>query len=110
MLSLHGGLLIWEWVAAYRVLSDLDEAELKADDFVALATTAYLLGRRNDTVQALQRAYQAHLDEGDVPAAARTACWLPPPCGRAARSRSAADGWPARSEEHTSELQSLMRT
>ena len=65
-----------EWVAAYRALSDLDEAELKAADFVALATTAYLLGRRNDTVQALQRAYQAHLDEGDVPAAVRTAYWL----------------------------------
>lgn len=65
-----------EWVAAYRALSDLDEAELKAADFVALATTAYLLGRRNDTVQALQRAYQAHLDEGEVPAAVRTAYWL----------------------------------
>ena len=48
-----------EWVAAYRALSDLDDTELKADDFLALATTAYLLGRRNDCVHALQRAYQA---------------------------------------------------
>lgn len=29
-----------EWVAAYRVLSDLDNADLRADDFTALATTA----------------------------------------------------------------------
>ena len=39
-------------------------AELEAADFAALATTAYLLGRRNDCVQALQRAYQASLTAG----------------------------------------------
>lgn len=65
-----------EWVAAYRALSDLDDAELKADDFMALAATAHLLGRPNDTVQALQRAYQAFLEADDIPAAARAAYWL----------------------------------
>jgi DNA-binding CsgD family transcriptional regulator len=65
-----------EWVAAYRELSDLDEAELKAEDFAALATTAYLLGRRNDCVHALQRAYQASLHAGDRPAAVRAAYLL----------------------------------
>ena len=62
-----------EWVAAYRELSDLDDTALKAEDFVALATTAYLLGRRNDCIQALQRAYQASVQAGDRPGAVRAA-------------------------------------
>jgi DNA-binding NarL/FixJ family response regulator len=65
-----------EWVAAYQALSDLDAPQMRADDFSALATTAYLLGRRNDCVQALQRAFQAHLDAHDDLAAARSALWL----------------------------------
>ena len=65
-----------EWVAAYRALSDLDEAELEAADIAALATTAYLLGRRNDCVLALQRAYQASLDAADQQTAVRSAYWL----------------------------------
>lgn len=65
-----------EWVAAYRALSDLDSAGLRADDFTALATTAHLLGRHNDCVQALQRAFQANVDAGDEPAAARSALRL----------------------------------
>lgn len=65
-----------EWVEAYRALSDLDSAGLQAEDFTALATTAYLLGRHNDCVQALQRAFQAHVEAGDDAAAARSALWL----------------------------------
>jgi DNA-binding CsgD family transcriptional regulator len=65
-----------EWVTAYSALSDLDDAELAAEDFTALATTAYLLGRHNDCVQALQRAYQAHLRAGDRLGAVRAAFWL----------------------------------
>jgi hypothetical protein len=41
-----------------------------------LATAAYLVGRRNDCVQAMQRAYQGHLDAGDTLAAVRCAFWL----------------------------------
>jgi DNA-binding CsgD family transcriptional regulator len=65
-----------EWLDAYQALSGLDSADLRADDFTALATTAYLLGRHNDCVQALQRAFQANVDAGDPPAAARSALWL----------------------------------
>ena len=65
-----------EWVAAYRALTDLESDQLRADDFAALATTAYLLGRRNDCVQALQRAFQANVDAGHQAAAARSALWL----------------------------------
>ena len=35
-----------EWVSAYRTLSDLDESDLTAADFAALATTAYDVGSR----------------------------------------------------------------
>ena len=65
-----------EWLAAYRALSDLDQAHLQADDFAALAITAFLLGHRNDCVQALQRAYQAELEENDTLGAVRAAYWL----------------------------------
>ena len=65
-----------EWVSAYQALSGLADTELEPDDFVALATAAFLLGRTNDVVQALQRAYQAKLDLGDLPGAVRVAYWL----------------------------------
>ena len=65
-----------EWLAAYSGLSDVAQDELTPDDFVQLATAAYLTGRRNDCVQALQRAYQVHLDARDLLAAVRSACFL----------------------------------
>ena len=65
-----------EWLAAYGGLSDVAQDDLTAGDFARLATAAYLLGHRNDCVQALQRAYQLNLDAGDLPAAVRSAFWL----------------------------------
>lgn len=65
-----------DWVATYQRLSDLDSAALRGDDFARLAAAAYLTGRDNDCVQALQRAYQAHLDNGKPLAAVRCAFWL----------------------------------
>ncbi len=63
-----------EWMAAYDGLSDT--AGLAADDFTRLATAAYLCGRRNDCVAAMQRAYQAHVDAGEVAGAVRAASSL----------------------------------
>lgn len=65
-----------EWVAAYGSLSEADTGAMSADDFARLATTAFLLGRKNDCIQAMQRAYQSHLDAGDALAAAQCAFWL----------------------------------
>lgn len=65
-----------DWLAAYGGLSDAGTDQLTAEDFGRLATAAYLVGRRNDCVQALQRAYQMHLDTGAVLAAVRVAFWL----------------------------------
>ena len=61
------------WVAAYESLS---EVATDPDDFVRLGTAAYLVGRKNDCVQAMQRAYQGHIDAGDTLAAVRCGYWL----------------------------------
>lgn len=65
-----------DWVSAYDRFSDLDPSTLKADDFARLAMAAHLLGRHNDCIQALQRAYQVNLDAGKTLAAVRCAFWL----------------------------------
>ncbi len=93
-----------EWVAAFRALSDLDETELEAQDFAALATTAYLLGRRNDCVQALQRAHQASLGAGDRPAAVRAAYGLVVTLWQAGEL-AVGNGWLARAARILEELE-----
>jgi DNA-binding NarL/FixJ family response regulator len=65
-----------EWVTAYERLSEVDDAVLDAEDFARLSMTAFLLGRTNDCVQALQRAYQAHLGRDEVLPAVRCGFWL----------------------------------
>jgi DNA-binding CsgD family transcriptional regulator len=65
-----------EWVTAYSALSDLDGAVLDADDFARLSMMAFLRGRKNDCIQAMQRAYQEHLARGEVLPAVRCAFWL----------------------------------
>jgi DNA-binding CsgD family transcriptional regulator len=65
-----------DWLAAYGGLSEAGADALTADDFTRLATAAYLVGRRNDCVQALQRVYQLHVDAGAVLPAVRAAFWL----------------------------------
>jgi ATP/maltotriose-dependent transcriptional regulator MalT len=65
-----------EWVAAYDGLSAAAPGSLLADDFTALAFSAYLLGRYNDCVQALQRSHQVSHAAGDDLGAVRAACWL----------------------------------
>lgn len=65
-----------DWVAAYEGLSAAGNDALLAADFADLATAAFLAGRHNECVQALQRANQAHLHAGDRAAAVRSAFWL----------------------------------
>lgn len=63
-----------DWVAAYDGLVNADV--LLGDDFAILAEAAYLLGRRNDCIQALQRAHSTYIESGDTNAAVRSAFWL----------------------------------
>jgi DNA-binding CsgD family transcriptional regulator len=65
------------WAEAYEALAMAgSSAQLAADDLEQLATAAYLLGRLDDCWQALQRAHQAHLDNGAARPAARCLFWL----------------------------------
>jgi DNA-binding NarL/FixJ family response regulator len=65
------------WTDAHRSLSHADaQVPLGPDDLELLATAAYMLGRDDEQVRALERAHQAHLDAGDVLRAVRCAFWL----------------------------------
>ncbi|HEX6935259.1 MAG TPA: helix-turn-helix transcriptional regulator, partial [Actinomycetes bacterium] len=65
------------WADAYRLLSRVDPPEsLTGEDLELLAAAAYLVGEVADCRQALQRAHQAHLRNGDVHRAARCLFWV----------------------------------
>lgn len=98
-----------EWVAAYEALSGLDQtdrdaATMEGEDFVRLATAAYLTGRHNDCVQALQRAYQINLDADDGPGAVRCAFWLAMVLIDAGES-AVGGGWVARAQRLLEDVQ-----
>jgi DNA-binding NarL/FixJ family response regulator len=65
------------WAEAFESLSRVDRAvPLGPDELELLATSAYMLGRDDEHVRALERAHHAHLDAGDTPGAARSAYWI----------------------------------
>ncbi|HEU0248361.1 MAG TPA: LuxR C-terminal-related transcriptional regulator [Gaiellaceae bacterium] len=65
------------WKDAYGSLSSADRATaLGADDLELLATSAYMLGRDDDYLMALERAHHAHVDAGDTLRAVRCAFWV----------------------------------
>lgn len=65
-----------DWVTAFETWSDVDPDALGPEDLHRLGTVAQLLGKDDACIDALQRAYQAYLDRGDLPAAVRCAYWL----------------------------------
>jgi DNA-binding CsgD family transcriptional regulator len=65
------------WMDAYKVLSNVDRAgPLAAEDLELLATSAYMIGRDDDMVNALERAFHAHLDARAALRAVRCAFWI----------------------------------
>jgi DNA-binding CsgD family transcriptional regulator len=65
------------WADAYGRLALADQAApLGAEDLERLALAAYLIGRDDDYLSALERAHRAHLDAGEGLAAVRCAFWL----------------------------------
>jgi DNA-binding NarL/FixJ family response regulator len=65
------------WMDAFNAFSLADEAvPLGAEDLWSLAVSAYLVGRDDDFVRAVERGYRAHLEAGEVLRAARGAFWL----------------------------------
>ena len=86
-----------DWVAAYDALLSADVTAMQPDDHARLATAAYLLGRRAESVRCFQTAFQAHLDRGETLAAVRTAFWLAMVL-HANGEEAVGNGWVARSE------------
>jgi DNA-binding NarL/FixJ family response regulator len=87
------------WTEAYRLLAlaESSGARLAGEDLERLATAAYLTGRDDDYLGALDRAHRAHAVAGDVLRAARCAFWVGLRLqlrGEAAR----ATGWFARAQ------------
>jgi DNA-binding CsgD family transcriptional regulator len=65
------------WMEAWQALSLADrQAPLGGADLELLATSAYLLGRDDDYLQALDRAYSAFLASDENRRAVRCAFWL----------------------------------
>jgi tetratricopeptide (TPR) repeat protein len=65
------------WADAFTALSLADRSTpLAGDDLELLAIAAYLLGRVEDCLRALQRAQRLHAERGDRRRAARCAFWL----------------------------------
>jgi DNA-binding CsgD family transcriptional regulator len=65
------------WSDAYQAFLNADrEAALEAEDVELLAMAAYLTGRDEDYLGALERAYNAHREHGQSRRAARCAFWL----------------------------------
>jgi DNA-binding CsgD family transcriptional regulator len=65
------------WANAYQAFLLADqETTLTAEDIELLAMAAYLIGRDEDYLTALERAYHAHDDAGQPLRAVRCAFWL----------------------------------
>jgi tetratricopeptide (TPR) repeat protein len=65
------------WMDAYKSLSCADQAApLGAEDLELLATSAYMLGRDDEYLSALERAHHAYLDGGEATRAVRCAFWV----------------------------------
>lgn len=62
---------------SYRLLSRADrEGALSGEDLERLANSAYLLGKDDEYLSALERAHRAHTDAGENLRAVRCAFWL----------------------------------
>ena len=65
------------WADAYELLARVDATDgLGASDLDLLGTVALLRGEPQASVDALTRAYEAHLADDDTAGAARSAGWL----------------------------------
>jgi DNA-binding CsgD family transcriptional regulator len=65
------------WLDAHEALASADRAApLGGEDLERLATTAYMLGRDDEYLAALERAHHARLEAGEPLLAARDGFWL----------------------------------
>jgi len=65
------------WRTSYDSLVRADGlAPLAAEDLERLAISAYMLGREDEWMQVLERAYRAHSEGGEARRAVRCAFWI----------------------------------
>ena len=65
------------WADAFECLAQADrECRLGGADLELMARSAYMLGRDDDYVSALERAHRIYVDEADLPRAVRCAFWI----------------------------------
>lgn len=86
------------WLTAYRSLSAADQGQrLGPGDLALLATSAYMLGREDEYLDVLERAYRLELDADHGLAALRHAFWIG--VNRARRGEMGpASGWLGRAQ------------
>jgi ATP/maltotriose-dependent transcriptional regulator MalT len=66
-----------DWTEAYDSLTAADRAEpLSPEDLELLATSAFMLGRDDEYVSALERAHHLYLEAGETLRSVRCAIWL----------------------------------
>ncbi len=66
-----------DWVTAFNRLEAISATgELEPADLERWGTAAFLLGRPDASVEALQEAHRSYLSRGDVSAATRSAFWV----------------------------------
>jgi ATP/maltotriose-dependent transcriptional regulator MalT len=65
------------WQEAFEAFAEIDRQEpLSCEDLELLGRSAYMIGRDDEYVGALERAHQMYVDRGDVPAAVRCTWWI----------------------------------
>ena len=67
----------YAWAEAYQALSRADQATpLGAEDLELLAMAAYMIGRDDEYLGTLERAHNAHVNDGQCARAVRCGFWL----------------------------------
>ena len=86
-----------DWASAFEAWSDVDTDALAPDDLHRLATAAFLLGKHDECVVAIQKAFSVYVDRGALAEATRCAFWLSMVFSTAGDPALAA-GWTARAD------------
>ena len=89
------------WAQAFRAFAKADRSRpLGAHDLEHLAVAAYMLGRNDDYLECMKRAFRVHQLARNLPRAARCAFWVG--INLAARGRAShAEGWFGRAQRLT---------
>ena len=92
-----------EWSAALDIWSDVDPAGMRPEDLHDAGVAAYLLGRRDTSVDYEQRAFAACQEAGDVTGAIRCCFHLAMVFGTSDEA-ALAQGWTARADRLLEDL------